>query len=499
MAEAFPHARVPFQPCGLLCLVAQICNLLCHRLGVCLRRKLPLLWAFQGPADDKSAIRQITNLRYPRVTSAICSTAVLFLGTAMTHAETIPVGESISKTIALAQNGDTIIISGPAVFREHLMVDKPVRLLGANGPVIDAGGSGTPVTVTAAGAEIRNLTVRDGGADLGDFDSGIMVRAPEVTVANCRVEGGGFGIYIRGVDGCQVRGNTICGNTNVAPSQRGNGIHLWKTKRNLIVGNVISGTRDGAYFSYADNNLIASNRIERTRFGIHYMYSNGNRLVDNTLTFNAVGAALMFARNCQVEGNHAFANRRHGILLKQVEHSNFSHNAVWGQNRGFFVQQAVQDRFEANAIAENDIGLYLSNGSEQNVFVGNAFIRNLDQVWQPQDEVELGRLASNRFNEKGRGNFWSDYTGTDVNGDGVGDTPYHETGLYGYMLDQHPAARAFALSPAVALLRKGEVLLPILNTEGVTDPFPLECAPAAVLALLPPSATPLVRKPGTRR
>jgi nitrous oxidase accessory protein len=291
------------------------------------------------------------------------------------------------------------------------------------------------------------------------------------------------------VDECRLERNTIIGNTNLTASKRGNGIHLWKTTGNVILGNFITGTRDGAYFSYAHNNLIASNRIERTRFGIHYMYSNANRLLGNTLTFNAVGAALMFARDCQVEGNRAIANRRHGILLKQVEHSSFVRNAACGQNRGFFIQQAAQDRFEENFICQNDIGLYLSNGSEQNVFVGNAFVQNTDQIWQPQDEVELGRRASNHFSERRRGNFWSDYTGSDADGDGIGDTPYHETDLYGYMVDRHPAARVFALSPAVALLRKGEELLPLLNTEGVTDPFPLMRAPAPLSSLLPASLT----------
>jgi nitrous oxidase accessory protein len=191
------------------------------------------------------------------------------------------------------------------------------------------------------------------------------------------------------------------------------------------------------------------------------------------LTANSVGAALMFARDCVVEDNRAFANRRHGILLKQVENSRFVHNAIYAQNRGFFIQQAALDRFEENLICENDIGLYLSNGSERNVFVGNAFVRNTDQIWQPSDEVEMGRLASNSFHEGRRGNYWSDYTGSDNDGNGIGDTPYHETDVLGYIVDRHPEARVFALSPAATLLRKSEEVLPLLDVQGVTDPFPL--------------------------
>jgi nitrous oxidase accessory protein len=181
----------------------------------------------------------------------------------------------------------------------------------------------------------------------------------------------------------------------------------------------------------------------------------------------------MFSRQSLVEGNVVFANRRHGMVFKQVDNSRIINNIVAGQNRGFFIQQANQNRFEGNTIATNDIGVYLSNCSEQNVFVGNAFIRNTAQVWQPPFESEQGRNGPNAFSEKGRGNYWSDYTGADRNQDGIGDTPYHQTDVFGYIVDRHPGARVLALSPALALIRKGEEMMPLLDTEGVTDLAPL--------------------------
>jgi len=397
---------------------------------------------------------------------------IVFLAFA-SSAATVRVADSIARAVAEANAGDTILISGPAIFHEHVVIEKTLRIVATNSAVIDADGSGTPLTIRAADVVVSGLILRNGGRDLGKADAGLMIDGPRARVASCRVEGGAFGIYLHGINSCAVVDNTILGDTNLPPAQRGNGIHLWNSKSNVIAGNFIFGTRDGAYFSYADRNLIASNRIEQTRFGIHYMYSHENRLVGNTLTGNAVGAALMFARNCEVAGNRAFANRRHGILLKQVEHSVFARNIVTGQNRGFFIQQAVGNRFEQNEISQNDIGLYLSNQSEENIFVGNAFVDNTEQVWQPIDEFEKGQLASNQFSDHGRGNFWSDYTGADANHDGIGDTPYHQTDAFGYIVNRHPEARVFALSPATALLRKGEELLPVLDSQGVTDPAPL--------------------------
>jgi nitrous oxidase accessory protein len=212
------------------------------------------------------------------------------------------------------------------------------------------------------------------------------------------------------------------------------------------------------------------------------MYSHKNQLLGNSLTHNVVGATLMFSRQLVVEGNLMAANRRHGMVLKQIDNSRIADNVLTGQNRGFFVQQANQNRFEGNLIATNDIGLYMSNLSEENVFVGNAFTRNTAQVWQPPFETEQGRNSPNSFSEKGRGNYWSDYTGADRNHDGIGDTPYHQTDVFGYIVDRHPQARILALSPALALLRKGEELVPLLDTAGVTDFAPLINPPAITIA-----------------
>jgi nitrous oxidase accessory protein len=388
-------------------------------------------------------------------------------------AATVPVTDSISAAVASAQAGDTLLVCGPAVFHEHVVLAKSIHLLGTNSPILDADDSGTPLTIKTPDTEVCGLSFRNSGHDLSGFDSGIMITASRVTIRDCCLEVDGFGIYVRGADECTLERNTICGNTNLASAARGNGIHLWKTQRNRILGNTIHDKRDGIYFSYADNNLIGGNRVWDTRFGIHYMYSHQNRLLTNSLTRNVVGATLMFSRQSLVEGNIVSANRRHGIVFKQVENSKIRGNVISGQNRGLFVQQASQNRFEGNIIATNDLGLYLSNCSEQNVFVRNAFIRNTEQVWQPPFETEQGRQGPNSFTENGRGNYWSDYTGTDRNHDGIGDTPYHETDVFGYLVDRYPEVRLFALSPALALLRKGEELLPLLNTAGVTDTAPL--------------------------
>lgn len=407
---------------------------------------------------------------------------ILLTAAANTQSATIVVTCSIASAIERAQPGDKVLIQGPMAFHERLELGKPVRLVGTNAPVLDAEGIGTALTVSANGVQISGITIRNTGRDPGNYDSGILIKGTGVTVSGCTIDSDGFGVYLRDTSGCTLANNTITGSMDVPSAKRGNGIHIWKSRDNEIRHNRISNKRDGLYLSYADRNRIVSNRVAETRFGIHYMYSHHNDLVGNELTRNSVGATLMFSRQSLIEGNSVLANKRHGMVFKQLDSSRVLNNLIAGHNRGFFVQQATQNRFAGNTIATNDIGLYLSNCSEQNVFVANAFIQNTDQVWQPPFETEQGRLGPNKFTEKRLGNFWSDYTGSDRNQDGIGDTAYHETDVFGYIVDRHPEARVYALSPAVALLRKGEELMPVLDTAGVTDTAPLMSPPRRVKA-----------------
>jgi nitrous oxidase accessory protein len=244
--------------------------------------------------------------------------ATLWLSSVVAVAATVPVTDSVSRALLQARDGDTVLLQGPRVFHERVVINKSIRLLGTNSPTIDADGFGTPLTVAAPDSEVRGLTIRNSGHDLTTFDSGVMITGRGAIVRDCRVENDGFGIYVRGVDDCVIERNEISGGKDLASASRGNGIHLWKTRRNRILNNVVHDKRDGMYFSYADDNLISGNLIWDTRFGIHYMYSHQNRLLTNSLTHNSVGATLMFSRQSLVEGNFVSANRRHDWMPRML-------------------------------------------------------------------------------------------------------------------------------------------------------------------------------------
>ncbi len=391
--------------------------------------------------------------------------ALLALATAAHAAERVVAPGSLAAALAQAQPGDTLRLA-PGVHPGPLTVGVPVRLAGERGAVIDGGGAGTVLTLAADGIEVSDLTIRGGGDDLSHDDAAVLLLdARAITVTRCHVEAQAFGIYLRGGGAHHVVRNEVRGNRALPSPRRGNGIHLWHTEGNDLRDNRLVSVRDGIYLSFAHRNRIRGNRGSGLRYGIHYMYSERNILVGNRFRGCTGGIALMFSMNDRIAGNAAVDNRDFGILSQQLERSLVTHNHAARNGRGFFLENSTANRFVGNRVEDNGVGVFLTAGSEANVFTRNTFDGNLVQVFQD-------RYAPNAWSESGRGNAWGDYVGFDWNGDGVGEIPYRLQTAVSALMARRPSARWFLMSPTLALLDWWEARLSLPDPSAL-DPSPL--------------------------
>jgi nitrous oxidase accessory protein len=374
-------------------------------------------------------------------------------------------GESIAAAIRAAAPGDTVRIAR-GDYAERLVIDKPLTLLGIDRPTIRGGFAGDVIRVRASDVTIKGLIVRDSGIDQTAQNAGIYIQpgAHRPTVQECEVVFNLFGIWAEGTDDARIVRNTITGRRDLQSTMRGNGIQVYNTTGAQVLDNHISYARDGIYVDVSRKAVFRGNRIHHLRYGTHYMNTNNSVWENNEVYLNRGGLALMEVRHLTVRNNVAWGNADHGIMLRTIEDSTVENNVVAGNGRGFFIYDAEFNTVRANLVMNNAIGVHLAAGSGNNQVDGNDFIDNQQQLkYVASRDVEWG---------KRQGNYWSNYSGWDQNGDGKGDVAYEANDVVDRLNWQYPLLKLVLTSPSIQTLRFVARQFPVLRAPSVVDRNP---------------------------
>jgi len=390
---------------------------------------------------------------------------------------------SIAARIRNAAPGDTIEI-GAGVYRERLHIDRPIRLVGVDSPLIDGEGVGDLIVVTAPDVEIRGFVLRNSGTSLDREHCAIRLLAPRAKVIDNRIEEVLFGIDLKQSPGSVVRGNSIGGKA-LDIARRGDGLRLWRSDEVVVEDNEFHGGRD-AILWYSRGVVLRRNRAHDCRYGFHLMFSDDVIVEQNSLRDNSVGIYLMYSHSITLRGNRIERSRGpsgYGIGLKETDRFRVEENVLAGNRVGIYLDGSPFTRerpglFRGNTLAWNDIAMIFLPSVRGNVLTENNFVDNLEQI------VVAGRgtLVDNDFSRDDRGNFWSDYAGYDADRDGIGDWTHEPSSLMDSLLEREPKLRLFLLSPAQLAIEFVARALPATRPESkFVDDAPL-MAPVAVSA-----------------
>jgi parallel beta-helix repeat protein len=215
--------------------------------------------------------------------------------------------------------------------------------------------------------------------------------------------------------------NIIVENLNL--SKVGQGIIVVSTVNSDITQNSIQVSDGGVLVHSSFGITITDNTISDGGTGVHLVSSSENTIKDNVMIDGGTGIALVCSSGNSIT-NNTITKRSRGIKLDASNENVISRNIISGGSFGGI----DFDGSKRNIVSVNEISdcrelalMFWSNASENlfylNNFIGNS--RNVEEYYSGLPEFPI-----NRWDNGTVGNFWSDYYGTDNNGDGVGDTPY---------------------------------------------------------------------------
>ncbi|NMB79937.1 MAG: protein kinase [Methanomicrobiales archaeon] len=115
-------------------------------------------------------------------------------------------------------------------------------------------------------------------------------------------------------------------------------------------------------------------------------------------------------------------------LLVRSNNNRVSSLTISGFIHGIQLQSAADNIFSANIIVNNSIGVTANRGSRSNIFYLNSFDNSEDISGMSVENIWFSGGQEYQYNGKefsgALGNAWKRYTGTDSNGDGIGDSSY---------------------------------------------------------------------------
>ncbi len=249
---------------------------------------------------------------------------------------------------------------------------------------------------------------------------------------------------------------------------RGN-IVLRNSHSNVIAGNQLTVTGSMASYSSSaieltgsDNNTITGNSIEATNgFGVSLIVSSYNKVQGNEISSTGQAAVMVDAvQYTAISEPHVIPNHNYiyennitctesGISLRTSLNTVVFKNLIFGCKNAIMMSGANQNTFLGNTLSgSKEYAIYLAF-SNNNTFYHNNFLDNAGQVYE-NHRVYWWYIQNDTYNSEGNtfdngneGNYWDDYTGSDTNGDGIGETPYT---VYENFTDRYPLTTPFDIS-----------------------------------------------------
>ena len=373
---------------------------------------------------------------------------------------------SIAQAVAKAKKGDTIIVQKGTYPENNILLDNPLTIIGKDTPIINGQFNGSIIKIQADSITIKGFRLANVPFKATEEQAAILLdKSKKFLIEDNIMDQVCFGVLLRkGRDGI-IKNNKISSNATQQYNS-GNAIHLWSCKNIKIIGNEAANCRDGIYIQFSSKSYIEGNYCYKNlRYGLHFMFSDDNEYYRNRFSENGAGAAVMFSKRVKMVGNTFQDNwgpSSYGLLLKELYDSELVDNTFYRNTIGINGENCTRMKYNENTFTENGWGIRIRGGCYQNDFWDNNFFNNTFDVAYDNN------VNDNKF----RSNYWSDYTGYDLNKDGVGDVPYRPVKLFSYISNRTPESIVLLRSLFIDIMNFSEKVAPVFTPENLIDETP---------------------------
>ena len=326
---------------------------------------------------------------------------------------------TIQEAINNAVDGDKVFVKS-GIYTESLIINKKIILEGENKFTTIVKGEGTTA-----------LLIKHDNVKVNGF-----------TFKRTSTMRWYYGIHLLDIENCNIFDNIV---TNTF-----NGIWIVNSHQNNIENNIVYKNWHGIVLKESNLNIIQNNQvISNVEKGIRLANSQENSITMNYLRSNGYSGISLERTSSspgnsdnEIEGNLVEKNGNFGIKIEYgssnniVLGNNVSSNGSGGYDAGIYVGYR-RNKITENIISNNYIGIQLDD--ENSKFFRNTIENNRlggvcdhNRVYKHAfyennfvgDLVVFDRKSECVWGFNSKGNYWSDYNGTDYDDDGLGETIY---------------------------------------------------------------------------
>ena len=275
--------------------------------------------------------------------------------------------------------------------RGPIEIDEDSDFTWENGVISGSGKAGDPYLI-----EGWEISISGKGA----FGIRIANTRAYFIIRNVRIRGSGIGLSSKGIVLHNVRNGRV-ENTEIINVSYG--IKLVSSSFNNVTGNLVSKCWDGIIITNRSNNNTVRDNISKGNIqcGIVIHNSDYNTIINNTSLDNGHIDPTVNGKGISI-----YEHSYHNMILN----NKFINNSGIGI---FIHYDSPYNRIVGNTLALNEFGI-LCNCNNTCIYWNN-FLKNQRHVFVKPDIIIV-------WSFRDMGNYWDNYRGVDVDGDGIGET-----------------------------------------------------------------------------